>query len=206
MSLLCPLPTTSSCWRGGRKGTKDSMFCPGPKRHLYRKELVPQRGDSPSQEASCQSPKGCQHHLTRGPHHNPSGQRCILDVNLREGQGVGGPFRSPHPQQPNPTHYSDTYCFWKSLCHLASQSPAIISPPILTPQPPAQMEPLCLCPYLFPGRIFPEGLRPLLPHPGHPLCLSEVLFPIPCQASRLPPQGLTRQRCRGCWQPGSSMC
>lgn len=41
-----------------------TCFFSGPGKQPYRKKLVPQRGDRPSQEASCHSPKGSQHHFT----------------------------------------------------------------------------------------------------------------------------------------------
>lgn len=48
----------------GEQVLGDPLFCLGPEKHLYREELVPQRGDCPSQEAGCQGPKGRQHHFT----------------------------------------------------------------------------------------------------------------------------------------------
>ena len=61
MSLMCP---PSSRPVGEEEGCEDPLPCSGPEGLMYREELVPQCGDGPSQEASCQGPKGCQHHFS----------------------------------------------------------------------------------------------------------------------------------------------
>lgn len=164
MSVGCPLPPRPIGEMGW--GAEASLFCPGPKRHQYREELVPQRGDSPSQEASCQSPKGCQHHFTGCPHHNSSGQSRILDVDLRQHRRVRHwAVSSPlHPASPSPagapttsgrsrTHYPLALC----LLHMVSRSDCTKAD-----------SPQCLCPYLLPWKTALAGSQTSPPPPMHP--------------------------------------
>lgn len=197
--MSAPPPFPPSWWRGGRKGAEDPLLCPGPGRCLYREELVPQRGDCPSQEASCQGPKGCQHHFTCCPHHNPSGQCGVLDVDLGEhrGGGHGRPFQIAHPVWPHPVHHSSISCFWKSLCYLISNSPAVPwSPPGRTPHIWAPG----LCPVLFPWKMGLLGLRSLLPRPIPRPFLG--LHPYHVQPSMLPNQGRQGKSAEGARRQG----
>lgn len=140
-STYAPISRT---WWGSSRRTGNPVTGPGPRaeKQSYRKELIPQGGDGPSQKASCQSPKGCQHHLTCCPHHNPSSQCCILDVDLK-GQKRQGILLDHH------THTSQPHSLqW----HLLLLDPSItlatnlhmLSPPDLTPLPFLQTEVQCL--------------------------------------------------------------